>query len=61
MKRVSKKEMDDLQAMINSMSRPKDSNTAAEDEANSFASDAFSMADDLAKRNKKIRKGITGR
>lgn len=64
MKRVSKKEMEDVQAMIDSMSgktpaRTPDSNTAAESHANDFL-DAMAMASDETKRRNKIRK-ILGR
>jgi len=61
MKRVSKKEMDDIAAMISSMSgspeagRTPDSNTAAESEANT-AMDAWGLADVEQRRKDRLKK-----
>lgn len=65
MKRVSKKEMDEMQAMIDSMSgkkmpmRAEDSNTEAESKAGQFM-DAWAMAEDETQRKKKMRKMLGG-
>lgn len=58
----SKKELAAMQKLIDDFSKnaPKDSNTKAQSEADSFMS-AMSMADDETKRRNKIRKAITGR
>jgi hypothetical protein len=61
MKRISKKELDDMQAMIDSMSGPAesgrvpDSNTKAETQAGQFM-DAMGVAEDEEKRRARIRK-----
>ena len=61
MKRVSQKEMDDMQSMIDSMNgapeagRTPDSNTKAETKANEFM-DAMGVAEEDEKRRAKLRK-----
>jgi len=61
MQRVSKKEMDDMQALIDGMKgepeagRTPDSNTKAETMA-STAMDAWGVAEDAMKRNEKLKK-----
>jgi hypothetical protein len=61
MPRVSKKEMDDMQSLIDGMQgepesgRTPDSNTKAETTANKFM-DAMGMAEDEDKRRAKLRK-----
>lgn len=59
----SRKELDDMQKLIDSFGKtqPQDSNTEAVADLPKQFDDAMATAEALAKRNEKLRKAITGK